>query len=552
MEFNYSYKGSSSISSGGNDTQMSFSPDTTRQPTFFRGSLRQNVNFREAISALHDVVISDLRFKPKDKTAYKEWAAQRDECDIDWQLVAAQKRDVAEQIRVIQAELQELYKRRSDRWEPFYKAQAKYFEHLYKRDYDAWFVLDPVITVHPDEVFFECFSQDESSYGRLSASYEVFQNVNEFECGTTNIDYSAALYDEFQKIRSYKNTQFLVDPSGFEVKTTGESDYKEVKIDLPDSWVRGFLQVSSAMSLPAITFDLHPIDIYNICFALRRRKEKQGPRSLRYILNPGEPVRIILEPWNQEIICARSPYTGNAPTEVRVWGRRRIMILERLIPVAQKFTVHLLGTGLPSFYVAHLPDMTFTLGLSGWTANDWSRAGNFDLLAPRTEVDSFTKQRVFNALKENWLEKPDDLAKRIGLDRSIVLGALSVYTQAGRAIYDLNKQVYRVRELSRDPLELDTLRFTNDREASASRFLTANAVQVTSSLFDREGVLNLQGKVRHGNKTYQPTLQIDRDERIVQAECTCNWHQQNKLFKGPCEHILALRMQHSRSALVMS
>jgi hypothetical protein len=552
MEFNYSYKGNSSISSGGNDTQMSFAPDTTREPTFFRGSLRQNVNFREAISALHDVVISDLRFKPKDKTAYKEWAAQRDECDIDWQLVAAQKCDVAEQIRVIQAELQELYQRRSTRWEPFYKAQRKYFDHLYKRDYDAWFVLDPVITVHPDEVFFECFSQDESSYGRLSASYEVFQDVNEFECGTTNIDYSAALYDEFQKIRSYKNTQFLVDPSGFEVKTTGESDYKEVKIDLPDSWVRGFLQVSSAMSLPAITFDLHPIDIYNICFALRRRKEKNGPRSLRYILNPGEPVRIILEPWNQEIICARSPYPGNAPTEVRVWGRRRIMILERLIPVAQKFTVHLLGTGLPSFYVAHLPDMTFTLGLSGWTANDWSRAGNFDLLAPRTEVDSLTKQRVFNALKENWLEKPDDLAKRIGLDRSIVLGALSAYTQAGRAIYDLNKQVYRVRELSREPLELDTLRFNNDREASASRFLTANAVQLTSSLFDREGVLNLQGKVRHGNKTYQPTLQIDRDERIIQAECTCNWHQQNKLFKGPCEHILALRMQHSRSALVMS
>jgi hypothetical protein len=107
-----------------------------------------------------------------------------------------------------------------------------------------------------------------------------------------------------------------------------------------------------------------------------------------------------------------------------------------------------------------------------------------------------------------------------------------------------------VRELSREPLELDTLRFTNDREASASRFLTANAVQITSSLFDRESTLNLQGKVRHGSKTYTPSLQIDRDERIIQAECTCNWHQQNKLFKGPCEHILALRMQHSRSALV--
>jgi hypothetical protein len=550
MEFNYSYNGNSRIKGEGNQTQMSFSPDTTREPTFFRGDLRQNINFREAISALHDVVVSDLRFKPKDKTAYKEWAAQRD--DIDWQLVATQKQEVAEKIRGIQAELQELYKRNSDRMAPFYQAQRKYFDHLYKRDYNTWFVLDPVITVHPDEIFFECFSQDESSYGRLSASYEVFQNVNEFACGTTNIDYSAALYDEFQKIRSYKNTQFFVDPSGFEVKTTGESDFKEVKIDLPDSWVRGFLQVSSAMSLPTIQFDLHPSDIYNLCFALRRRQEKMGPRSLRYILKPGEPVRMILEPWNQEIVCARSPYTGNTATEVRVWGRRRILILERLIPVARKFTVHLLGTGLPSFYVAHLNDMTFTLGLSGWTANDWSRAGNFDLMAPRAEVDDLTKQRVFNALKENWQEKPEDLAKRIGLDRSVVWGALSAYTQAGRAIYDLNKQVYRVRELSREPLTMETLRFASDREASASRFLSANAVRVRSSTCDREGVLHLQGTVKHGDKTYEPNLQIDRDERIIQAECTCNWHQQNKLFKGPCEHILALRMQHSRSALVMS
>ncbi|KAF0202711.1 MAG: SWIM zinc finger domain-containing protein [bacterium] len=39
---------------------------------------------------------------------------------------------------------------------------------------------------------------------------------------------------------------------------------------------------------------------------------------------------------------------------------------------------------------------------------------------------------------------------------------------------------------------------------------------------------------------------IDKDERIVRALCDCNWHQQNKLFRGPCEHILALRMQHSR------
>jgi hypothetical protein len=492
-------------------------------------------------------VISDLRFQPKDKTAYKKWAAQRDE--IDWQIIAAQKQEVAEKIKEIQAELQELYQRRNKRIEPYYKAQREYFNYLYTRDYDAWFVLDPVITVHPDEIFFECFSQDESSYGRLSASYEVFQNLEEFSCGTTNIDYSAALYDEFQKIRSYKKTLLEVDPSGFEVKTTGESNFKEVKIDLPDSWVRGFLQVSSAMTLPGIQFDLHLSDIYNLCFVLRRRQEKNGPRSLRYILKPGEPVRMILEPWNLEIVCSRSLYTGNAPTEIRVWGRRRLLILERLMPIARKFTVHLLGTGLPSFYVAHLNDMTFTLGLSGWTANDWSRAGNFDLMAPRTEVDDLTQRKVFAALQENWFESGEHLAKRLGLDRAVVLGALSAYTQAGRVIYDLNKGVYRRRELARDPLPMKALRFASAREAKANRLLAVKAMEVNSSFVDREGILHLEGNVRDGEKTYETQLECDRDERIVRAECTCNWHQQNKLFKGPCEHILGLRMQHSQLTL---
>jgi hypothetical protein len=544
MEFNYSYQHSSSISGNSDRTQMSFAPDLTRKPTFFRGELRQNIAFREAISALHDVVISDLRFKPKDKTAYKEWAAQRN--DIDWQLISGQKKIVLDRLRELDAELSDLQKLRSSRYADYNNAVRRYFDYLYQKDRDAWFVLDPVITVHPDEVFFECFSQDESSYGRLGASYEVFKKVGDFACGTTNVDYSAALYDEFQKIRTYKSTVLEVDPSGFGVETAGEADYKEVKIDLPDSWVRGFLQVNSAMTLPSIQFDLHPMDVYNICFVLRRRKEKQGPRSMRYILKPGEPVRVIFEPWEQEIVCDRSFYHGHKPEEIRVWGRRRLLILERLIPVARKFTVHLLGTGLPSFYVADLQDLSFTLGLSGWTANDWAKAGNFDLMAPRAVVDDWTKQRVFAALQENWVESPDALATRLKLDRKIILGALSAYTQAGKAIYDLNKQVYRVRELSREPLPIDQLRFANDREASASQFITQKAVKITSSAIDTSGTLHLAGTVKQNDRIYEPAVEIDRDERLTTAHCTCNWHQQNKLFKGPCEHILALRMQHQQ------
>ena len=540
MLFDYSYLGNTSVSSSSSETAMSFSPDTKREPTYFVGELRQKIEFREAISALHDVVVSDLRFKPKDKTAYKEWAAQQEQ--IDWQQVASQRAEIKVQIDVLQSELSELYKKRNSRWKPFYDARSRYYKYLYERDKDLWFVLDPVISVHPDEVFFECFSEDESSYGRLGANYEVFENVKDFECGTTNIDYSAALYNEFQKIRTYKTTKFEIDPSGFEVQTTGADDFKEVKIDLPDSWVRGFLQVSSAMSLPTVKFDLHPLDVHNICFVLRRRKERESPRSLRYILKPNEPVKIILEPWNVEINCARSIYQGSEAHEIRVWGRRRILILERLIPIAKKFTVHLLGTGMPSFYIADLGDLNFTLGLSGWTANDWSKSGNFDLLAPRADVDNHTKQIVFNGLRENWEEEPHKLAKRLNLSSETVLGALSAYTQAGRAIYDLNKGVYRVRELTREPLPMEKLRFANEREESAARFLVAKAVKIIKRETKQNNFLELAGTVKDKEKQIAVSLTIDSDQRITEAQCSCNFFLMNKLFKGPCEHVLALRM----------
>ena len=543
MLFNYRYSGSTQVYSNATSAGISFAPDTRREPTFFNGRLHRKLAFREAISALHDVVVSDLRFKPKDKTAYKEWAAQQEAVWLAEFMGQYNAEATQEKIKHLREELNGVNAERDKVMGPYYKARRNYFDYLYQKDRDAWFVLDPVISVHPDEIFFECFSQDESAYGKLSANYNVFKEVNEFECGTTNIDYSANLYNEFQKIRDYKETTFTVDPSGFAVQTTKEELFKEVKIDLPDSWVRGFLQVSSAMTLPAASFDLHPMDVYNFCAQLRRFKEKKGPRSIRFMLEPGQPVKAVFDPWGTEIVCARSVYTGAQRKEIRIWGRRRLLILERLIPVAKKFTVHLTGNGLPSFYIADLGDMQFTLGLSGWTANDWSRAGQFDLMAPRGTVDDATKLVIFGDLQQHWFGTPEQIAARTGTTKSAVLAALGMYTQAGKAIYDLHTGYYRLRELSRDPLPLDQLRFSNPAEAAATRLV--GSVKFTAKDVPGVGV-QLEGVIGSRNRSYHPVIVIDADERMSSAHCDCNHYQMNKLHKGPCEHMLALRMAYEQ------
>ena len=549
MEFHYRYADTSQVSNRPDSSSISFSPDTLREPTYFRAELRQTLHFREAISAMHDVVISDLRTVPKDRQAYFDWLKENESAMLAE--FVAQKHTTEKRMEEVRQELKQINTRYDKAMGPYLKAQRKYFNYLYATDYDAWFVLDPVISVHPDEVFFECFSNDESTYARLSCGYEVFDQIGDKAYGTTNIDYSDALYNEFQKLRDYKSSHFQIDPGGFEITTTNEDSYLEEKIDLPDSWVRGFLQVSSAMGLPMVEFQLHPMDVHSICLMLRRKKEQHGPRSIRFVLTPGQPVKMIFEPWSQVLECKRSRYTGDQETEIRLWGRRRLLTLERLIPIASHFTVRLLGSGMPSFFIAHMGSMSFTLGLSGWTANDWSRMGNFDLMAPRATVDELTHQRVYDALKENWFEDSSSLSRRLQLDKTLVESSLGLYTQAGRVIYDLSKKVYRLRELTRDPLPMEQLRYDNEREAQADNFIRANLVTL-GDIGEVDSHLRISGEVLDNAVNYQPSIVLDSDQRLVEAKCSCHYYVHNKLFKGPCEHMLAIRRKFSERQIIAS
>jgi hypothetical protein len=538
MQVSYLYKTKSQVSGNSDEAELSFSPDGLRKPTFFVGELNNKLAFREAISALHNVVISDMRFQPKNRDDYFRWLAQEEQ-----RLLAefiGTKANIEQELNAVRAELEAMNRQANDVLQPYYSAQRTYFNYLYKENIDAWYVLDPVITVHPDEVFFECFSEDESSYGKLSCRYDVFEHISETAYGTTNIDYSEGLYNEFQKIRHYRQTHLKIDPDGFNIQTAGEESFDEKKIDLPDSWVRGFLQVSSAMTLPMVKLTLQPMDIYNLCYRLRRKKERTGPRSMRFVLEPGKPIKVIFDPWGDEVICARSIYQGDSARTIRVWGRRRLHILERLIPISTKFDVYLLGDGMPSFYVADLGGMTFTLGLSGWSSNDWSKLGNFDLLAPRQEVDSTTLSRVYQALNETWLESSASLAARLQLDESIVKSALAGYSQHGQVLYDIDRDIYRIRELYRQPIPMDKLRFSNEREEKAFNFVKANLAKVTDYRSGDKGAV-ITGTVMDNAKTYSIELTIDKDLRLVDGQCNCYFYSSNRLRKGPCEHMLALR-----------
>ncbi|WP_431050086.1 SWIM zinc finger family protein [Roseateles sp. L2-2] len=545
MQFRYKYYGSTTVDDTSASQAFSFAPDTLRPPVAFDGLLRRDSHahlaFREALSALHSVVVSDLRYRGRDKSAYRAWLAENEQSMLA--RFMAQAVDLKQRSEEINTELRSLRQRKIKLLEPFYKAQSAYFSWLFWNNRDAWFVLDPVITVHPERVLFEAFSQDESTYCAVSVRHDVFDRTGEMACGTTNIDYSASLYDEFQKIRDYKATRLQVDPAGFTVATGDDPAFREEKIDLPDSWVRGFLQVSSAMTLPATVVELHPMDLHNLCAVLRQHKERAGPRSLRFELAPNGPARMVLEPWNIELTARRSAIVGAPLTEprtIRVWGRRRLLTLERLIALATRVRVHLLGTGMPSFWVVDIGDITVTLGLSGWTANDWSDAGRFDLLQPRHEVSDATKLAVAGALQGDWMASAEALCTKTGLPKADVDAALGLWVQAGRAVFDLPTHRYAWRELAREPLPMETLRFAGPEESAALALIHDRRAKLGDILSHGARIV-VDGEVKLKDQLFTPRLILNADQQLVDGSCQCNFFRQNRLRRGPCAHMLALR-----------
>ena len=68
MDVSFAYHRRSRVQKSPAGLAIAFAPNLRRDRVSYDGRLKDPLHFREAISALHDVVISDLRYQPRDKT----------------------------------------------------------------------------------------------------------------------------------------------------------------------------------------------------------------------------------------------------------------------------------------------------------------------------------------------------------------------------------------------------------------------------------------------------------------------------------------------------
>ena len=539
MNLKFAYLGRSALQPIAGGESLSLAPNLSREAVSFDAPLLQPVPFREAISALHDIVISDLRFKPRDKTAYEEWKKTERSRVVALRQQAyqeAKKELLARHEEPVPPDFEKQFEHcRSTYW----AARQKYSTYLLRNDQELWRKLmpcDPVITVADDVVFFECFSADESSYGCLTANRDsLFGPSAETRLGTTNVDYSWDLFEHFQSLRSYRQTRFKVDPAGFAVATSGNADYREEKIDLPDGWLRGFMQTQAAMTLPARRVTVPREGVYSLLAFLRRHKARKSPRALRFELVAGRPPALVLEPWEERLpVCGEPLPAGSEP--VRIWGRQRLLALARVLPLAAKFEVHLLGAGLPSFWIADLGGMQLTLGLSGWTTNDWTRGSALDLLAPPASPSGELIARVAQYLREKRAAAFADIDLCCGGQPAQTAAALNQLAHTGQLIHDLPNAIYRWRQIMPQALGEAELGPENPELAASKGILLHKKAKIDSRTAAAGGFL-----VTGAAEGKPVELFLNADGLIKRGKCVCSHHFKFGLRAGPCRHLLALR-----------
>jgi hypothetical protein len=425
---------------------------------------------------------------------------------------------------------------------------------------DAWYgdaaVLDPVVTVHPDRLFFEAFSQDQSAYGLLIVDPALFDTEGELRTGTTNIDFTAWLWSALGEMRSSRQTWFRVEAAGFEVRTVGAGGRFEQRVELPDAWVRGFLQLQGAMALPGTRVRCRPVDLLAAIRFLRYTKARVSPRALRYEFEPDQPVSLVLEPWEHAITLRDAEHNYTEPRTIRTWGRRRLRLIEPLLPFAESIEINLKGRALPSFYAVKLPGMTFVLGLSGWSSQKWTETGSFDLLTSAGAEDAGQIAAAGEWLASRYVASAQELGAALGATKETAARLLERLCKLGRAVYDVESRRFRHRELFEAPIDEAKLYPPDVRRERIAAILDDGRVTVKSAV-PRETVKTKKLKSPDGPMTRQVIYRdwqvsgsagdqksieivVNDEGRLLFGTCGCAFFKDNMLNKGPCEHLAAL------------
>ncbi|MEV7345856.1 SWIM zinc finger family protein [Streptomyces sp. NPDC093544] len=370
--------------------------------------------------------------------------------------------------------------------------------------------LDPVVTADGDRLRMESFSGCCGAYARLDLLAPALDG-DDIGHGTTNVDINFPLRRALTRLGGLDPLQLAVGPGELEV-TTFDGRFVEKQVPLPERWLRGFAEAQVLAAGFTLRAEVPAAEAAAFLRTLPRPTRQSSPRTTRWVVPAGGTLRPVSRP---------------APGAVCLPGPERLLALQQVLRHATTLRVYAPdvtdGQATAVAWEVELPGMRLTLMLSQNASRGFSGEGG--VLHDLANGSAADDADLVSALLA-WEPRVDvaELSRQADLPPERVRAALTVLGASGQVGYDLAEEAYFHRHLPYS---------AGDAEARNPRLRRARAL-VADGAVRLDGALASVGK---GDRSH-----LVRAEDTGQLSCTCLWWAKYRGGRGPCTHVLAVRM----------
>lgn len=374
---------------------------------------------------------------------------------------------------------------------------------------------DPVLSAQGDRLRAECFSACNGVYARMDLLQEGLDGKIAF--GSTNVDIGLELRKSLMQIRQEDKLHLKIGEDGLRtLHTVKETDSEVIRmlhqrpVEMPDRWIRALGNCAAIHQNMRKLFSVQGVLAKSFLAALPAVSGKEQSGWLTYSRTG---IQLM-------------PRAGK--DSVYISGLHRLSSLKRVMSDVQVIDFYAPKDGEkgPMMVEVKLPGAKLVLSLTAQSYQGYSGEGALLEELAKPEILE-NMENVASVLEFESKINPENLKKRLNISKLEVEVALGILAVSGKLGYDVEEQAYFHRELPEEP---ERVLKDNPRLVGAKKLLE-NITEIGENTW----------LVRSGNVDYR--VAYDGKMDLSEAKCTCAWYLKHQNNRGPCKHILAVKLK---------
>ena len=374
---------------------------------------------------------------------------------------------------------------------------------------------DPILSAQGDILRAECFSACNGVYARM----DLFQSALDGEIlyGTTNVDIGSNLRKSLFNVKQGDRLKFRIGDDGWKALHSKNLDgsmltdiHIQRPVKMPDRWVRALGNCAMLHQNMEYKFHIEGMQAKSFIAMLPAAtgKERSG------WLTPAK-TGVMLKPKEEK-------------NSVYISGLHRLSALKRVMSNVNAVYFYAPNDGEPGQMMIEvcMTGANITLSLTAKSYEGYSGEGALlDSLSTPKILECADK--IDDILNFESRLDIDKISKSIGIVKNDMNDAMELLAVSGKLGFDVRDRAFFHRELPDDP---DRVLKDNPRLVGAKKLVE-----------DTEYIDDNIWHVKSGDTTYR--VIYPTDENLENAKCTCTWYLKHQNSRGPCKHILAVKLK---------